>query len=219
MVKTTVRGQEVAGGEQDTEITLGVGALLGLFLTLVVLCGISLGIGFLLGRNSMKPATAGASAAANATAQTPANPAPMAQSQPGADAAPEATGKPTAAQAQAAPPPADLTFYQSVQEKDPQPKLTPPEPPAPAKAVAETHPAVAPGSLGAGYLVQIAAVRFEIDANLLGDTLRKQRYPVLVSHLSDNLYHVQVGPYADEKEAKDILSRLVAAGYNAFLKH
>jgi cell division septation protein DedD len=32
------------------------------------------------------------------------------------------------------------------------------------------------------------------------------------------LFHVQVGPYADVKEAEAIRSRLVGAGYNAFLK-
>ena len=129
--------------------------------------------------------------------------------------------KPGAAQAQAAEQPAavpaaDLTFYKAVKQNDPQPQLTPPET---ATASAPAAQADAHSTLGAGYLVQIAAVRNSDDAKLLSDTLKKQRYPVLISQPGDNLFHVQVGPYADVKEAEEMRSRLVAAGYNAFLKH
>ena len=108
-----------------------------------------------------------------------------------------------------------LTFYQSVQQKDEHPQLTPPEP-APA---ASTQPAEPRSTLGAGYLVQIAAVRNQDDAKLLSDALHKQQYPVIVTQPGDKLFHVQVGPYADIKEAEAIRARLVVAGYNAFLKH
>jgi cell division septation protein DedD len=72
--------------------------------------------------------------------------------------------------------------------------------------------------LGSGYLVQIAAVRNQADAKLLSDALQKQHYPVLIAEPGDKLFHVQVGPYADVKEAEAIRSRLVSSGYNAFLK-
>src|SRR4051812_46895688 len=39
---------------QDTEITLGTGRLLGLFFGLVIVCAIFFGLGFSLGRNSVK---------------------------------------------------------------------------------------------------------------------------------------------------------------------
>jgi cell division septation protein DedD len=108
----------------------------------------------------------------------------------------------------------DLTFYQSVQRNDAHPQLTPPETP-PGTAV---RPAEVRNTLGAGYLVQIAAVRNQDDAKLLGDALQKQQYPVIIAQPGDKLFHVQVGPYADVKEAEAIRSRLVSAGYNAFLK-
>jgi DedD protein len=199
----------------DTEITLGIGKLMGLFFCLVILCGISLGVGYSLGRNSARQA------AAAALATAPETPSPSSASKPGASQlAPPRTPDCTSGdncppQAASAPNATDLTFYQTVQQKDEHPQLTPPEPaPTPSTQPAETR-----NTLGTGYLVQIAAVRYPDDAKLLSDTLQKQRYPVIISQPGDKLFHVQVGPYADFKEAEAIRTRLVGAGYNAFLKH
>jgi DedD protein len=201
-----MREQEKFAEGRDTEITLGVAHLLGMFLSLVVLCALSMGTGYWMGRNSAKQAAA--AVAPNVPAPPPA----------------VASNKPGAAQAlppkdAATPAPNDLTFYQAVQEKDAHPQLAP-------QASAPAEPAAAPSnseasrsSLGSGYLLQIAAVRYQEDAKLLSDTLRKQQYPVVVTQPGDNLFHVQVGPYADLKEAEAIRARLVSAGYNPFLKH
>jgi cell division septation protein DedD len=209
-------------GMEDTEITLGVGKLLGLFFGLVILCGFSLGAGYWLGRNSLKPALASAPTAASAAATQQAT----SGGKPGAAQLAPPTVQPKAIgcasgdncppQAEASPNPADLTFYQAVQQKDSShPQLAPPES---QTSAAPPRPAALPSTLGTGYLVQIAAVRNQDDAKLLGDALHKQQYPVLVTQPGDKLFHVQVGPYADVKEAEAIRSRLVAAGYNAFLK-
>lgn len=213
-------------GSQDTEITLGVGRLFGLFFSLVILCGISLGAGFWLGRNSMKQAAAATPAVAATT------PAPAyGSSKPGAAqptthvVSPRASdcdgggNCPTqgAPQGTAAGGATDLTFYQAVQQKDTHPQLAPP--PSASGTATPAAPASDARTLGSGYLVQIAAVRNQDDARLLSETLRKQQYPVLISQPGDNLFHVQVGPYADIKEAEAIRSRLVSEGYNPFLKH
>lgn len=203
--------------ENDTEITLGIGKLLGLFFGLVILCGISLGVGYSLGRNSAKQAIANAT---TTPAAAPASSSPSPGNKPGASqaAAPKApdctTGDNCPTQAAATPNTSDLTFYQSVQQKDAHPQLTPRETtPAPAAHPPENH-----STLGTGYLVQIAAVRNQDDAKLLSDALRKQQYPVIIAQPGDKLFHVQVGPYADVTEAEAIRTRLVSAGYNAFLK-
>ena len=99
-----------------------------------------------------------------------------------------------------------------MQKKDAHPQLTP-TPPEAAAARPETRT-----TLGTGYLVQIAAVRNQDDAKLLSDALHKQQYPVIVTQPGDKLFHVQVGPYADIKEAEAMRARLISAGYNAFLK-
>jgi DedD protein len=235
---TRMIGNRMAdAGVADTEITLGVGRLLGLFFGLVILCGLALGTGYWLGRNSAKqaPTAAGAPVAASG------NPAPIADGKPGAaqiapptasqiaqiraadcaggdNCQPPATATASAATTSTTTSnPSDLTFYQAVQQKDnAHPQLTPPEAaanPAPP-AAAEAHT-----TLGTGYLVQIAAVRNPDDAKLLSGALQKQQYPVIVTQPGDKLFHVQVGPYADIKEADAIRSRLIGAGYNAFLKH
>ena len=55
-----MREQETMAATEgnDTEITLGVGKLLALFFGLVILCGISLGVGYSLGRSSARQAAA-----------------------------------------------------------------------------------------------------------------------------------------------------------------
>jgi DedD protein len=207
-----------SGDTRDAEITLGIGKLLVLFFALVILCGISLAVGYSLGRNSAKQAAA----AAAATAQ-PASPAPSPDGKPGAAQVTQpktpdsSVADNTPQQTAAAPSTNDLTFYQAVQQKDPHSQLTPkaetPAPPTPAPAQART-------SLGNGYLVQIAAVSNQDDATALREQLQKQHYPVVViSQPGDKLLHVQVGPYADIKEAEAIRTRLLSAGFsNAFLK-
>lgn len=203
-------------GDNDTEITLGMGKLLGLFFGLVILCGISLAVGYSLGRNSARQA-----AAAAALSAPPATPSTSTAGKPGASQAappkaPDCTaGDNCPPQTASAPTTTPLTFYQSVQQKDQPPQLSPAEP-APTPS---TPPAEARSTLGSGYLVQIAAVRYQDDAKLLRDTLQKQQYPVIVTEPGDKLFHVQVGPYADVKEAEMIRARLIAAGYNAYLKH
>lgn len=188
---------------RDKEITLGVGKLLGLFFALIALCGLSLGIGYWMGRYSALRATAHAPGAEAAV------PASAAATQANAANAGAETGSAKSSdQADSS----DMTFYQAVQQSNPQPKLTPPGSPA-AKAPAK------PATLGGGYLVQIAAVSRASDAKLLQTELEKKHYPVIITTPGDKLYHVQVGPYADLKEAKEIRSRLINAGYRPFLKH
>jgi cell division septation protein DedD len=218
--------------DSDTEITLGMGKLLGLFFGLVILCGVTLGVGYSLGRNSAKQA-----ATAAALSAAPANPSATAASKPGASQAaaprtPDCTGGDNCPPTSAAATATDLTFYKTVQQKDEHPQLTAAEgatngsassaasaaPSATSSATPSASSSSQRTTLGAGYLVQIAAVRYQDDARLLSDALHKQQYPVIVTQPGDKLFHVQVGPYADVKEAEAIRSRLVGAGYNAFLK-
>jgi DedD protein len=139
-------------------------------------------------------------------------PAPaVASNKPGA-------AQPLAAKDTATPNPSDLTFFQAVQEKDAHPQLAPQPSASSAPVAAPSNSEAVRSSLGSGYLVQIAAVRNQEDAKLLSETLRKQQYPVVVTQPGDNLFHVQVGPYADLKEAEAIRARLTSAGYNPFLK-
>jgi DedD protein len=190
-------------GTEDTEITLGTGKMLALFFGLVALCAVFFGMGFSLGKNSAKPG--GDPLAAAAT--------------PGAV-------RPTAVKANNPRPPSDLTFYKAVGQKDPDSQLAtknadPPPSAAPKSPAADSNPppelsAVSPQS---AFYVQVAAVSKQEDAGALVDALKKKQYAAFASNSpGDKLFHVQVGPFADVKDAEIARSKLVSDGYNPILK-
>ena len=187
---------------QDTEITLGTGKMLALFFGLVALCAVFFGMGFSLGRTSVRIMSADLPAATPATS---------------------ATLRPSAVKTSSTTPQADMTFYKAVQGKEennqpaPQQVSAPaPEAAAPA-ATGASDPAVAPPLNG--YYVQVAAVTKVEDADALVDALKKKQYPAFPTTTpNDKLIHVQVGPYADIKDAELMRGKLVSDGYNPILK-
>jgi cell division septation protein DedD len=67
--------------------------------------------------------------------------------------------------------------------------------------------------------VQVAAVSRREDADALTIALRKKSYPAfVVSDLPDKLFHIQVGPFEDRKQASDTRDKLTADGYNPIIK-
>ena len=185
----------------DTEITLGVGRLLVLFFGMVVLCGIFMGIGYSLGRNSAK-----AIAGDSATTVTSASGKPT----------PSSVIKPLDSTSQSS---TDLSFYKSVEQKEPDSQLKEPER-KPDESKSPSAPEIKAGAVpGSGYMVQIAAVSKKEDADALVDALRHKQYPVFVTAVpGDKLFHVQIGPFPDTKDAESVRSRLMADGYNPILK-
>ncbi|MFZ3265029.1 MAG: SPOR domain-containing protein [Terriglobales bacterium] len=195
-------------GQQDTEITLGTGRMLVLFFTFVLVCAVFFSIGFSLGR---KTTMLGANNLVNASTGTPA-----------------AVVRPSAAKQNAPQPTAqttDFSFYKSVGAKSTDTELSPPESAAqvpstttePPKTVT---PTVNPSAVAGGYFVQVAAVSRQEDAAALVEALKRKQYPAFTANNSaaDKFYHVQVGPYADLKEAEGMRTRLIADGYNPIVK-
>ncbi len=219
--------------EQDTEITLGTGRMLALFFGLVLICAFFFAIGFSFGRKSAGGAVLGG--AATTGSESPAgvvrpsaakNTQPVASGQdltfyksveqksadasltpaetPSQPAAPAATAATAVAPATAAAPTAAV---------------------APATAVAQSptpEPGSAPASTATtvGYYVQVAAVSRQEDAEALVEALKKKQYPAFIAANSsgDKLFHVQVGPYADFKDAETMRARLISDGYNPIVK-
>jgi DedD protein len=193
---------------QDTEITLGTGKLLFLFFGLVGICALFFAVGYSLGRKS-EPAITTASAAGSP------------QVVPGTTKA--SSGSPATA---------PMTFYKSVEQKEANPELTPAvdakaEPTsAPSADAAST--ATPPASTAdptttlpaSGYFVQVAAVSKQEDGEALVDALKKKDYPAFVASpvTADKLFHVQVGPFPDIKDAEAMRARLIADGYSPILK-
>ncbi|HVO81596.1 MAG TPA: SPOR domain-containing protein [Terriglobales bacterium] len=196
---------------QDTEITLGTGKMLAVFFGLVLLCAVFFGMGFSLGRSSVKP-LAGADLAATQAAN--------------------AGVRPSAVKPVSSATPNDLTFYKTVQDKDAdaQPAAnnaaadTAATEPAPSPAASDGSTAAPPDAMMApptnGYFVQVAAVSKQEDAEALVAALKKKQYPAFASNTStsDKLFHVQVGPFSDIKDAESMRAKLVNDGYNPILK-
>ncbi|MGB8008257.1 MAG: SPOR domain-containing protein, partial [Terriglobales bacterium] len=68
--------------------------------------------------------------------------------------------------------------------------------------------------------VQVAAVTRQEDADSLVEALKKKQYPAFIAGNSaaDKFFHVQVGPYADVKDADAMRARLISDGYNPIVK-
>jgi len=192
---------------EDTEITLGTGKLLVLFFGLVAVCALFFALGYSLGRRS-EPTIATA----------------------GAPSTPPVSANTTKASSGSAAPP--MTFYKAVEQKEATTDLTPPadtKTDTTAALATTTAPAQPPQSdavdpnttlPATGYFVQIAAVSKQEDAQALVDALKKKDYPAFVAaqSTSDKLFHVQLGPFAELKDAEAMRTRLVGDGYNPMVK-
>lgn len=197
--------------------------LIGLFLGVVLLCGVFFTLGYVMGRTQYAGAV---------HAETIARPAPV----PVTD-----TAKSTSA---AAPVPSEWDFYpkrDSSKKKDdaipvakpestpqletvaenpaPEPTATPPEP---VVFSTKTHtPPPATHVAKASIILQVAALRHQSDAVQMSRLLRKKHFPSFVSSplRGEALYRVQVGPYADERAADAAKAALDHAGFKAIIKH
>lgn len=205
-------GNEHMADAEETEITLGTGKLLGMFFALVVICAVFFGLGYSLGRGSANPA---------ATATEVAAPQPV----PGSGSAKPSAVKGTEPKPDASAPSTsdELTFYKSVEQKDANPQLAAkPAPDAPTQpttaAPAQAPPEITKPAPG-GYVVQVAAVTKQEDAEALVSNLRKKQYPVFINTAeTDKLFHVQVGPFSDVKDAEAMRVKLASDGYSPIVK-
>jgi DedD protein len=191
---------------EDTEITLGTGKLLALFFGLVTLCAMFFALGFSFGKNSVLKLSASDATAPAATTT--------------------ATFRPSAVKtAGSAPSPAAPASAADTGTKNPADQ---PAPSAAGQDTGASQPAANTGSAPAdpvgtpplnGYYVQVAAVSKQEDADALVDALKKKQYPAFSANAApDKLFHVQVGPYADVKDAELMRAKLVGDGYNPILK-
>jgi len=190
---------------EDTEITLGMGRMLVLFFSLVALCAVFFGLGYKMGRGSPVAAAS--------------DQVPMTQTNGGV--------RPSATRTTAASP--DDTTASKLDDSSPDKQ--PPSPsaqssskaassaPAPATASAPTAAELAAASAAASYFVQVAAVSKQEDADALVDALKRKQYVALATSTpTDKLFHVQVGPFSDIREAEAMRTRLMNDGYNPILK-
>jgi DedD protein len=209
---------------QDTEITLGTGKLLGLFFGLAIICALFFGFGYTLGRSSSKqPGSivgqdgAGASTMASPGTKPGATGAHVPTSDKSGDCTANGTDCSAAASNQQASN-TDMSFYKSVEQKDAPTQLDKPTESKNAPPEMKGAP-LGNSSPGTGFMVQVAAVSKKEDADLLKSALQGKQYPVVITSLpNDRLFHVQVGPFADMKEAEAMKAKLTNDGYTPILK-
>jgi DedD protein len=183
---------------EDTEITLGTGKMLALFFALVILCATFFGMGYSIGRNSTK------SNAELLPSPSTSRPARLLPSAPQTTSAPvtqtQTDSNPSEVQQTAPDSGASSNSVSTTSTSDQAAPLTPPQPTT-------------------GYFVQVAAVSKQEDAQALVDSLKGRQYQAFIAEATpDKLFHVQVGPFADVKEAESMRARLVNDGYNPILK-
>jgi len=189
---------------RDTEITLSTGKLLGVFFFLAILCGVFFTLGYMLGKSTgggVQTEIVGATPVSGNAGGKPTAGNKAAQTQPAAtsdtSSAPATTGTATA--------------------KAPDAATTQPA----GSGKAPDHSQPANGSTGAAgsFIVQVAAVTKQEDAETMKASLQKKQYPVFVATSPDDqLFHVQVGPFSDRKDAEAMKTRLANDGYGAIVK-
>lgn len=215
----------------ERELTLSTGAILGIFLGLAVLCGGFFGFGYNMGRKSaptpLNLTDVNTDSTLPATVNTP-KPTPGAPLD--ASVAPAATPAPKPVRKNPPPPidtaTADTTAPTEAMKPAPTTRVAPPattpapivRAPAPVNPTA-LNPSATPAAGTGTYMVQVAAVSHQEDADLLVGALRGRGYAVSARpNTADNFIHVQVGPFHNKAEADAMRQRLLTDGYNAIVK-
>lgn len=202
--------------------------LVGLFLGVVLLCGVFFTLGYVMGRTQYGGAVHAADGFnSNTPSVSPKSKgAPAAKSAPAADNGgwdfydnkKSATDRLEPAPAVAAPvakAPASVPAVAS--------KSTNAPPPAATKTVAATPKQPqrfqAPAMNKNSIVLQVAAVKLQRDALEMADAIQQKKFPSFVSTSpADNFFHVQVGPYPDMPSAENAKRALEQLGFKPIIK-
>lgn len=211
MATGTQMSAKEADQVRDTEITLSTGKLLGIFFALAIVCGVFFTMGYLLGKST----SAGGRTEIVATVPSSSAGKPYAGNR-----TPEAVtqtcppGSPNCA------PAATSDKSSSAKAADQQPQVQQPSGSKTSdQSTTQSAGTDAKAGVATSFMVQVAAVSKQEDAEILVTALRKKQYPVFIANAAgDPLFHVQVGPFSDRKDAEAMRTRLSGDGYNAIVK-
>lgn len=198
--------------------------LVGLFLGVVLLCGVFFTLGYVMGKTQYGGAVHAASSPNGG--------------EPVRSVRPKAAPPVTPSSAISTPNAGEWDFYGKKQDNDdhlhPAPKQSSPwassspaTPAASAKGAPERRPREvrtaarfrAPRIAKGSIVLQVAALRHEGDALAMAEMLQRKRFPsFVVTPTSDNFYRVQVGPYRNERSAENARRALERAGFKAIMK-
>lgn len=193
--------------------------LILIFVMGVAGCAVFFSLGFLVGYNERPASMASAAETVTPTGVIP----PLVNPPPEVGPATPATLLPN--------PAAELPIEHvataqpaAVPSAVPAPKPSAPAPKPVARAAATQPSKTKSRSAEAtGYTVQVAASREKKDAEKLVKELRARGFDIFVvapqySDAKDNLYRVQVGPYATREEAARVRDRIAKEGFKPFIR-
>jgi cell division septation protein DedD len=206
-------GEKERDQTRDTEITLSTGKLLGIFFAMAIVCGVFFTMGYLLGKST---------SAGGRTEIVASVPSGSAAGKPNAgNKTPEITtqtcppGSPNCASSASSPSDTSSAGKTSEQQTAGQPSGSK----ASDQSAAQSAGADVKNGANSSFMVQVAAVSKQEDAEILVTALRKKQYPVFIANSAgDPLFHVQVGPFSEKKDAEAMRTRLSGDGYNAIVK-
>jgi DedD protein len=218
-----------SGDKRHDEKGLSARYLVLVFLMAVAACAVFFSLGFLVGYNERLSKTAGTTEQV-----TPSGVIPPTVNPPLETVQPTSKEAASAASASAGP----LKPASSEAAKEPKPSARPATAPAAASAppstaikpglttaAAPTPPQGPPGvEVGSAFTVQVAASQSQQDAEKLVKELKSRGYAIFVvtpefAHANDNLFRVQVGPFATREEAQKIRDKIAKEGFKPFIRH
>jgi cell division septation protein DedD len=191
----------------ERELTLSTGMILGIFLVLVLLCGAFFGFGYKMGSHPKAPLPVNASNTENPT-----------QAEATFGGFKPAAGSPAGGSSDGAGTPTATSTADSGSTASPAP-ATDANTPTPAATGAPVVTTPESAVTAGNYIVQVAAVSHEEDAQLLVSALKAKGYPVSAhTEPQDKFFHIQVGPFTTMKDANAAKQKLVADGYQPIIK-
>lgn len=224
---------------RERELTLSTGTILAVFFGLALSWGAFFAFGYNMGSKTRTISTAAATmgegtpgAETNFSNFKPSSGTPAIEPVPGYLSAKEAaTANKNAASVSAYPAPASSDAGPVKPPPSPRnPPVTGPDAGPPPTAVRNAPPPVVRAPLpvsepssgpvpSGSFMVQIAAVTHQEDADLEMSSLRRRGYAVVSrTEPADRFIHIQVGPFSNKKDAEAMRQRLITDGYNAILK-
>ena len=207
------------GHQNHRELTLSTSSVLGIFFGLALSWALFFGFGYHMGnkaREAAQPTTADTSettpSTANFSSFKPAPGSPAYQSSSSSNGSvPVNSGS---GPIQSIPPSSTSSAETATAVAE-----TPTDIPKPTPiSLHPTQPAV-PLSATGTFIVQVAAVSHQEDADLLVNALHGKGYSVSAhAEPQDKLIHIQVGPFNNRKDAEAMRQQLLSDGYNAIVK-
>jgi DedD protein len=193
--------------------------LVGLFLGVVLLCGVFFTLGYVMGRNQF----GGSVHAESATRNTPWSSTKSKVAEQPAATAPDWDFYDNNKDTSHLEPPAAAVKSPPASSAPPKPSanastpVTAPKPSAnDAKAASRLQQPSVPK---ASIVLQVAALRRQGDALEMAEAIQQKRFPCFVATpSSDNYYRVQVGPYQDLASAESAKRALEQLGFKPIIK-